>query len=776
VAENLYVVDGLNVSNFSQGLGSTFVPMAFIEEVQVKMGGIEAEYGRTTGGVVNMVTKSGTNTLQGTVDLLWNPESLQSQSPDTYQRNHSEESREMLEAIASLGGPLVRDRLFFYAYLRYLETDRTDLLWNTGYRFEESDPYWGAKLQWSLSARHRLEGTYLSDQVEVAKTRYAYDPSDASLTDPMPGTKFRGGGNAILRYNGVLSDDFMLTAQAGRNDFERYDRSAADACPVAWDARIIPGVSLPLGCWVNGQIGTWSDGREAFRADADWFLGRHALRAGADWELNQSDVTIGYSGDAWFFYDYSGNWPFWPFLPPETEVVGFQYLDVDGVHDIESRAAYLQDSWSIAPNLTLSMGLRWESYEHRNAVGETFLEVDDQLAPRLGVVWDVGGDGRSKLYGSAGLYHLPYPTIASVNYASSVIDFMDVYILEGGVNPDGSPEGLGPQIMHWVWDDGEVRSAQETTSNTLDPISQSEVVVGYEQTMGGPWRLGIRGTARRIHDMIEDVSLDRALWEVYGVDCYSPDQLSCAPEWRIVNPGSDFDGWYDLDGDGELDPIFLTAEQMGYPDPERTYYSLELTARRRFSDNWMLQASYLWAHSFGNYEGLVNSDFGSTWAGNTGSFDYPGMMEYSSGDLPNDRRHSVKLFGAYAWRSGFQVGGNVYFRTGRPINSFGAHPTDPWVRNARYFSFFTGGEPSPRGSVGRTDSVWSLDLTLKYEKSLGNARLSLRADVFNVFDGEAVIEVNESAEFYSGAANPIFLEPAFHQMPRTVRFGIGVSF
>jgi outer membrane receptor protein involved in Fe transport len=85
VAENLYVVDGLNVSNFSQGLGSTFVPMAFIEEVQVKTGGIEAEFGRTTGGVVNMVTKSGSNTLRGTADLLW----------------------------------------------------------NTGYRFEESDPYWG---------------------------------------------------------------------------------------------------------------------------------------------------------------------------------------------------------------------------------------------------------------------------------------------------------------------------------------------------------------------------------------------------------------------------------------------------------------------------------------------------------------------------------------------------------------------------------------------------------------------------------------------------------
>jgi serine/threonine protein kinase len=112
-----------------------------------------------------------------------------------------------------------------------------------------------------------------------------------------------------------------------------------------------------------------------------------------------------------------------------------------------------------------------------------------------------------------------------------------------------------------------------------------------------------------------------------------------------------------------------------------------------------------------------------------------------------------------------QLGGNFYFRTGRPINSFGVHPSDLWVRNTRYPSFYTGGEPQPRGSAGRTDNVWSLDLTLKYEWSVGGAVVALRVDAFNVVDNDAVIEVYELAErMLSGTPNPVYGEPSYYQM------------
>jgi hypothetical protein len=122
VAENLYVVNGLNITNFRTMLGSSFVPLEFVEEVQVKTGGYEAEFGRSTGGVINMVTKSGSNSFHGGLSLYWEPESLQEQQPDTAFSLNQSGSRERLEGNASVGGPLLRDRLFFFAFARYADS------------------------------------------------------------------------------------------------------------------------------------------------------------------------------------------------------------------------------------------------------------------------------------------------------------------------------------------------------------------------------------------------------------------------------------------------------------------------------------------------------------------------------------------------------------------------------------------------------------------------------------------------------------------------------
>ena len=89
VSENAYQVNGLNITNFRTMIGSTMVPYEFLQEVQVKTGGYEAEFGRSTGGVVNMVTKSGTNTLHGGASAYWEPQDLQGSSPDTYEDANS---------------------------------------------------------------------------------------------------------------------------------------------------------------------------------------------------------------------------------------------------------------------------------------------------------------------------------------------------------------------------------------------------------------------------------------------------------------------------------------------------------------------------------------------------------------------------------------------------------------------------------------------------------------------------------------------------------------
>jgi hypothetical protein len=147
-----------------------------------------------------------------------------------------------------------------------------------------------------------------------------------------------------------------------------------------------------------------------------------------------------------------------------------------------------------------------------------------------------------------------------------------------------------------------------------------------------------------------------------------------------------------------------------------------------------------------------------------------------------DRRHSLKLFGSYLWDFGLAVGGSLWYASGRPINGFGMHPTDPWTQASAFapyngpFSFYNHGEPCPRGCGSRTPETWALDLTARYDFRVGGADAYARLDVLNLIDNDAVNKVDEVAEVESLAANPDYLEPRFFQAPRTVRFGIGVNF
>jgi hypothetical protein len=241
VAENTYIVNGLNISNFREMLGSSRVPFAFLEEVQVKTGGWEAEFGRSTGGVVNMVTRSGSNTLHGAASLYYQPEGLQSQEPNTVFTPNQRERRESLEGNLSLGGPIIRDKLHFFVFATYEDAERFDF-WlgpaNTvlADSLEISQPYWGGKIDWNLSTGHRIEGTFLSDRVDVDKIRWQYDPDDQDLGEALgAGVDERGGDSFILGYSGLLGERVVLSLQAGRNEFARTDRSDGDECPVAAD-------------------------------------------------------------------------------------------------------------------------------------------------------------------------------------------------------------------------------------------------------------------------------------------------------------------------------------------------------------------------------------------------------------------------------------------------------------------------------------------------------------------------------------------------------------
>ncbi|MEN8162604.1 MAG: TonB-dependent receptor [Acidobacteriota bacterium] len=795
VAENSYQVNGLNVTNFRNGLGSSLVPMEFVEEIQVKTGGYAAEFGRSTGGVINMVTKSGSNSLHGSFSAFFEPESLQEQEPDTYARPNESEEREILEANASLGGAIFKDHLFFFGFVRYTDSNVLGITGNTdddvapgdigrGTRNEISDPYYGGKIDWNITSNHRVEATYITDSVNVDVTTYDFDLYDRDLlASTGVGIDDRGGDNYIFKYTGIFTENFLLAAQYGSNDFDRTSSSPGDVNPYAYDSR--GGQTVPIGNWVNWSRGSAFDEREAYRLDADLYLGKHSLRAGVDTEANYSFDNTEYSGGIYFrYYDDDES--------PTGMLARVRHYNTGGGFDVNSDAAYAQDSWAVTPNLTVNLGVRWEKFENFNGLGETFIETDDQWAPRLGFIWDPSGEGRSKVYASYGMYYLPIASNTNVRMAGNESFDQAYYVWDGSMNPDGSPVGwadcgfgvldtcgnqgsIGDNVAYSIYADGDVPDPREVISTNFDPMSQNELIVGYEKMVGDDWSVGIRGVMRNFNEVIEDYTIDAGLFNAYGL-C-DPADGGCF-EYRLGNPGSDFIGFYDIDGDGELDEVTFSAEEMDYPEAERNYYALEFTFKRRFADNWMLQGSYTWSHLYGNYEGYVRSDNGQDDAGLTTMFDFPGLMENSYGNLPQDRRHNLKMFGAYAWDSGLQVGGNFYYASGRPINSFGVHPGHDGGFAALYDaeSFFTQGEAMPRGCCGTTDDIFGIDGMVKYDFQLGNVDMNVRLDVFNLFDQSGVTEVNELGDQDTGFANENYKRPTHYQQPRRVRLGFGLNF
>jgi outer membrane receptor protein involved in Fe transport len=787
VAENAYQVNGLNITNFRNGVGGSMVPFEFMEELQVKTGGYEAEFGRSTGGVINIVTKSGTNSLRGSANVYYQPESLQEQSPDTYAAYNSAEELELTELNASLGGALVRDKLFFFLFGTYVDSSTNPAQSNRASFWEMAQPYYGGKLDWNMTASHRVEATYLSDEVEVDNTVRGYDPGAGFGDVSGTGLMSRGGENYIGKYTGIFTENFLLSAQYGFNQFDRVSVSTADlSCPAVYDSRA--GGLDPLGCWVNFTPTPEAlDERTAYRVDLDWYLGNHSLRGGIDYEENTSSNTLFYSAGEYFRYFLNTRYPQ---VPLGSEIVRLRHITQGGTFDANSNAAYVQDSWALTPTLTVNLGVRYEAFENSNALGEPFIKITDQYAPRVGAIWDPSGSGRSKVFGSYGVYHLPVASNTNIRMAGSEFFDEGYYAFSGGIDPTtGAPGQLGQELQYRLISTGEIPDPRTNRDNNIDPMYQEELILGYERMVSDNWSLGARFVARQFGEVIEDITLDRALYEKYGMtdlgDCFSPANVgSCAHEYRLTNPGTDFEGYADLDGDGEPDPISFTASELRYPEGKRDYYAVELTFKRRFASNWMLQGSYTWSQSYGNYEGYVNSDLGQDDAGITESFDHAGLLENGEGYLPNDHRHNFKVFGAYAWDVGLQVGASFWFQTGRPINGFGVYPedmenpenNDPWAQSYDNYAFYNQSGACPRGCGGTTDDLWNLDLSLKYDFTVGGLDMNLRADVFNVTDEAGVTEVDEFAQEASSEVNPFYLDPLHFQNPRRVRFGVGLTF
>jgi len=261
---------------------------------------------------------------------------------------------------------------------------------------------------------------------------------------------------------------------------------------------------------------------------------------------------------------------------------------------------------------------------------------------------------------------------------------------------------------------------------------------------------------------------------------------STVPDCVILNPGKDAEFALDLNNDGNLTTVKIPAKYFGLPQYNRKYAALEFFWEKVWDGKWYLQGSYTWSHSYGNVEGYVNSTIEQEDAGLTQDFDFASFEQGASGNLPNDRRHSFKLFGMVQVAPDWRVSSNLLVQSGRPINCYGFVPStvsdfDPndggsgsYTSASSFYCVDANGDSvlHSRGSFGRTPWITQLDLSVAWQPKVWNGDLTLKLDVFNIFNSQRPVDVNEIGDVNraSPAHNPNFMLPATFQTPRYFRF------
>jgi len=793
VAENTYYVNGFNLTNHRNGLGGGSVPFEFYDQFQTKTGGYGAEFGRSTGGVINATTKRGGNTFKAGANVYYQPDVLLARNPSIFLPSgspYSDRSRgksESTNANVYVGGPIVKNRLFYYGLYNARDSWSEGSGITTFSRSRSDSPFYGGKLDWNITDDHLLEFTAISDK-NISKTEsfgYTYATGALGASRGIT-TSYSGGRDYIFRYGGNLSKlipGLSLSALFGKSDANATSKGAGDAYPYVLDAR--SGTALLISQATSSQPRTLVDTRKVYRVDAEYsfkLLGSHRFRGGMDREDVGSNTNTQYSGGV--YWRYVATTPGRVLANSGVVPAGVTQYARKGVYvnagnfQTEANAYYLEDNWQpIGERLVLSLGLRDETFNNKNSRGETFVKMANQWAPRLGAAYDLGGDGKSKLFANFGRYHLPVATNTNMRLAGGELFYYDYFVLNA-IKGDATPD-LGAQIGgRQINSDGTIKDPKQIVDKNLKPMFQDEFIVGYQREIAKNWTAGIRATYRNVVRFIEDMAIDETLNTYARAQGIPTSKFNAGGNdyYVLSNPGQTVTFNIDMNDGKGVRTVSFSPTELRYPLAVRKYYAAELFFERIYDGKWFLQGSYTWSHTYGNDEGYVLSDIGQSDAGLTQLFDHPGLMDYGSGDLANDKRHKFKLYGSYSFTGEFQAGANLRMESGTPMNSLGYHPTDPFARAYGADSFYTNSLPVPRGSLGRTPWITQIDLSARYRPKWGRNKLTFGASVFNVLNKHHATEFNNAAETALNQPNPSFgLRTAF-QSPRSVRVSAGYDY
>ena len=682
LGENSYLIDGISTTDPVTSTFGTNFNFDAIQEIAFNTGGFEAEYGGATGGIVNVITKSGGNTFSGNIDVRYRDSDFFEEGdffdPDLQQT-------EFLNPGATLGGPVLRDRLWFFTAYEYTNSESTPAGSPTTRDFESD--YILGKLTFQINDSWRLVGKYSTDPADIAN-------SNASRLRTPDATSFQEQGGDLLGFNldGILNPSLIWDFKVGinRQDLNVFPNSQPIDGPPAHNNQSTGEWS---GNYVNAQFSNRD--RDEYRSTLTYFAdqlgGSHEFKIGGEYNDLYFDSENFTTGPGYYYQDI-GTAPNFVWMAPNPGVAAF-----DGSY----WAAFAQDAWRVTPQITLKLGVRYDTVDYTNDIGDDIAELS-KVQPRLGLAWDVTGNATTVVRASAGRFMHPnaltLPNFARVNSAPTVRYIScSRYGNAFGIPPaqcaalNPGSVNIGGYNFDWHLDDVDgtdpfgyflfdaFSSTPSQIDPNLDPMYTEEYILGVEHAFAPRTSVELSYINREWNDIFEDT-------------CNG--NVGAPP-----SPDADCD-------------FYLMANLPGL---ERDYEGYILRLESRDIERLHVVGSYTFADSKGavGYTQNAGVDFDV----------FPDHFVNRYGR--DEREHTVKVNGFVDLPLDFTVGFDGSWASEFYWTPFATAPS--------YGSQFT----EPRGNR-EGDDLWQLDLELSKYFTFGDVRARLIGTVFNVFSEEAV--------------------------------------
>lgn len=784
--ENSFIVDGQEVSNFRTGglNGNNNLPFQLVRELQVKNSGFEAEFGGATGGVINVVTKSGGNIFHGEFGTDFNSSKLRARARPILRADEAalsyiiptKDTGVDFFPFASLSGPIINDRLWFFASAtpQYYSATRNFTFPNgTTGRFTRKDQfdYYFARVDAAITDKLRVYSTYTYNPIKVngllppfntlaastglGATASVNEESQRQLGGRVSATNFNVNGNYVATSNlvfsarfsrGYLNEKFDFVTNAGSYGVPTVTRFQCATSGLPFGFNCAAGFNNVAS---NDNLLKDISIRKNFDADAslivDNFGGRHQFKFGYQRFAISNDVATGYVEPGRVIFNFgqtttAADGTVFGNRPGEVGYARLVLIGEFGQASSRNESLYAQDSYQPFDNLTLNLGIRIER-ENVPSFTPGFQGINfsfsDKVAPRLGFAWDVFSDGKFKVFGNYGQFFDRFKyELPRGSFGGNVFDDYRAPLL-------ASMPDIFSYTKAYVLANSLVYTNFRVPSNDpndfrvepdLKPVRQTEYTFGLQADIGKDTILGARYTHKVLDQTIEDIGYHDA----------NDDEA-----YYIGNPGR---GICALAACGQY-PVGAPAAK-----PERKYDALEVVVDKRFARNFVVNANYTFSRLFGNYSGLASTDEFSV--NGAAARDSPNVNRFfdtpfdgfniggapNNGRLPTDRPHVFKFFGAYTFNnedSFFRLPASqeLELSTFFTVQSGTLSTTRVDLIDNAYIPLFG------RGDRGRLETYSQTDAALTYRYKFGRDNrfgLQFNVDVLNLFNESNVLSEFES--------------------------------